>query len=142
MNKEPTHDLFLSYVFWVFGFIGLHRYYYGKRWTGLLYSLTLGLLFIGWIVDAFQLPSWSKASGENFKMGKYSYNVAWSFLIVLGGFGIHRFYLGKPLTGLLFLFTGGLLGFGIGYDIWTLNNQINEENSVANVLFQDLEKNS
>ncbi len=32
----------------------------------------------------------------------------------LGGFGVHRFYVGKILTGLLMLFTLG------GFGIWTL----------------------
>lgn len=37
--------------------------------------------------------------------------------LFLGGFGIHRFYVGKVGTGLLWLFTGGLLGFGWLVDV-------------------------
>jgi hypothetical protein len=33
-------------------------------------------------------------------------------------------YMGKWLTGILYLLTGGLLGFGYLYDFWTLNDQI------------------
>ncbi len=39
-------------------------------------------------------------------------------------FGLHRFYQGKWLTGILYLLTFGLLGLGVLYDFWTLNDQI------------------
>lgn len=35
----------------------------------------------------------------------------------LGGFGVHRFYLGKIGTGILYLFTFGLFGIGVFVDL-------------------------
>ena len=49
----------LAYVFWacgLIGFCGLHRFYTGRIWTGLLWFFTAGLLFIGQIVDLFLVP--------------------------------------------------------------------------------------
>lgn len=43
--------------------------------------------------------------------------VALLLAIFLGGIGVHRFYLGKVGTGLLWLFTGGLAGVGWIVDI-------------------------
>jgi hypothetical protein len=37
-------------------------------------------------------------------------------------------YIGKIGTGLLWLFTGGLLGFGWLYDFCTLNDQVDDQN--------------
>jgi TM2 domain-containing membrane protein YozV len=52
------------------------------------------------------------------------YNLAWILLTFLGLFGIHRMYMGKWITGILYLLSGGLVGIGIIYDFWTLNDQI------------------
>lgn len=38
----------------------------------------------------------------------------------LGAFGIHRFYIGKWPTGLLYLCTAGLFGIGWFYDLIVL----------------------
>ena len=42
--------------------------------------------------------------------------------------GFHRFYLGKIPTGLLWMFTGGLLGVGAIYDLITLPLQVRQAN--------------
>ncbi len=60
----------------------------------------------------------------------YSVLVAY-FLWFIGGFGalgLHRFYLGKMGTGLLYLLTGGLAGIGGMYDFFTLPMQVRSAN--------------
>lgn len=59
-----------------------------------------------------------------FSIGHIDYSLAWGLLTFLGLFGIHRMYLGKWLSGLLYLLTAGLFGLGYLYDLWTLNEQI------------------
>jgi hypothetical protein len=60
----------------------------------------------------------------------YSIGLAY-FLWFIGGFGalgLHRFYLGKFGTGLIWLFTGGLSMIGSIYDFFTLPMQVRELN--------------
>ena len=54
-----------------------------------------------------------------------------STLTFLGLFGIHRFYMGKWFTGVIYLFTGGLFLVGYVYDYWTLNTQVSEINRAS-----------
>jgi TM2 domain-containing membrane protein YozV len=63
-----------------------------------------------------------------FQAGPIDYSVAWILLTFLGALGMHRFYMGKIGTGLIYLVTGGLLGLGVLFDFLTLNSQISELN--------------
>ncbi len=128
MNEKSTHSLLVGYVLWIFGFMGAHRFYYGKPVTGTLYFFTLGLLFVGWIVDLFLIPSMDREADRRYVAGPTDYTIAWVLLTFLGILGVHRFYLGKWLTGLLWMFTGGLLLCGYLYDFWTLNEQVDASN--------------
>jgi TM2 domain-containing membrane protein YozV len=127
--ESDTHSKAIGYILWIFGFLGAHRFYYGKPVTGTIYFFTLGLLLIGWIVDFFLIPSMDRQADLRFRAGRYDYNVAWILLTFLGVFGIHRFYMGKWFTGILYLLTGGLFLIGYIYDYWTLNDQLTILNS-------------
>jgi TM2 domain-containing membrane protein YozV len=108
----------------VFGFTGAHRFYYGKPISGTIWFFTLGLVGIGWLIDLFLIPSMRRQANLRFRIGDVDYNIAWILLTFLGLLGIHRMYMGKWLSGLLYLFTVGLFGIGYLYDYWTLNDQI------------------
>jgi TM2 domain-containing membrane protein YozV len=130
-SREDTHSKMIGYILWIFGFMGAHRFYYGKPISGTIYFFTLGLLFVGWIVDLFLIPGMDKKAELRFAAGPLNYNVAWALLTFLGIFGVHRFYMGKWLSGILYLLTVGLGGIGIIYDYWTLNDQLTLINNHA-----------
>lgn len=131
MKENDTHSLLVGYLLWIFGFIGAHRFYYGKPISGTIYFFTLGLLFVGWIVDLFLIPGMDRQADERFVAGRIDYNIAWLCLGFLGALGIHRFYLGKWVTGLVYFLSAGLLGLGVLYDFWTLNQQVSEINRIG-----------
>lgn len=54
-----------------------------------------------------------------------------------GIFGFHRFYLGKPLSGILWMFTFGLGGIGSLYDLFTLGSQVDEANAIQAMYHTD-----
>ncbi len=125
---QDTHSKTIGYILWIFGFTGSHRFYYGKPVTGTIWFFTLGLLGIGWLIDLFLIPSMDRRAGLRFTSGHLDYNLAWVLLTFLGLLGIHRMYMGKWLTGILYLVSGGLFGIGYIYDYWTLNDQLNQIN--------------
>lgn len=123
-----THSKFIGYLLWVLGFTGSHRFYYGKKITGTIWLFTGGLFLIGWLIDLFLIPSMDREADRRYNAGKLSYDVAWILLTYTGIFGLHRMYMGKWLTGILYLCTVGLFGCGVVYDFISLNEQVSESN--------------
>lgn len=129
MEQKTTHSLLIGYLLWLLGFLGAHRFYYGKQISGTIYFFTLGLFFIGWIVDLLLIPAMNKDADILYHEGSIDFNLAWLLLAFLGLFGIHRMYMGKWISGILYLLTLGLFGLGYIYDLWTLNDQISLQNA-------------
>ncbi len=67
--------------------------------------------------------------------------VLWFLLGILGG---HKFYLNRPLLGLAYFFTGGLILIGWIYDLFTLPSQVDAYNARIDEFFdlhdQELEE--
>ena len=129
-NTYDTHHIIIGYILWLFGFTGSHRFYYGKPLSGTIYFLTMGLLGIGWLIDLFLIPAMDRQANLRFVPGNFDYTVAWILLTFLGLFGIHRLYLGKWISGIIYFFTAGIFGLGYLYDFWTINDQVSQLNSV------------
>lgn len=128
MQYQDTHSKVMGYLLWIFGFLGAHRFYYGKPVTGTIWFCTLGLLGIGWLIDLFLIPAMDREADLRFQSGSLNYSLGWILLTFFGIFGVHRLYLGKWITAILYFFTAGFFLLGVLYDFWTLNSQISEEN--------------
>jgi len=131
MQRNDTHRKSIGYILWIFGFLGAHRFYYGKPLSGTIYFFTFGLLGIGWIIDFFLIPSMDEQADFRYFAGDIDYSLTFIFLTFLGVFGAHRLYMGKWISGILYFLTCGIFGFGVLYDFWTLNDQVSIENRKA-----------
>ena len=69
-EEHATHSMLMGYVLWIFGFIGAHRFYFGKQITGVIWFLTFGLFFIGWIIDLLLIPSMARQADTRFEPGR------------------------------------------------------------------------
>lgn len=134
-TRDSTHSVLVGYIVWIIGFMGAHRFYFGRPITGTIWFFTLGLLFIGWIIDLFLIPGMDRDADDRYQSGPTDYTIAWVLLVFLGLFGAHRLYMGKWVTAIIWFFTVGLFGIGWLYDLWTLNDQIDEINRDARQRF-------
>ena len=85
------YAILVGYLMWGLGFTGLHRFYFGKPLTGILWFFTGGLFLIGWIVDLFLIPSMAHHANRRYVSGPIDHTVTWLLHLFLGIFGVHRF---------------------------------------------------
>lgn len=64
-------------------------------------------------------PYYGPPQGEYYmpQVSPYHRWLAFALCFLVGVLGIHRFYVGKTGTGILYLFTGGLFGIGVLVDL-------------------------
>jgi len=129
--QEQTHSVAIGYILWIFGFFGAHRFYFGKQISGTIWFFTGGVFLIGWIIDLFLIPRMCRQADFEYASGPLDYSLAWILLTFFGVFGVHRFYMEKWITGIIYLCTGGLFLIGWLYDLLTLNEQVDEINREA-----------
>lgn len=79
--------------------------------------------------SAFKNGNESSSTALNYKNKKTGYILLGMGLI--GLCGLHRIYLGKIGTGLIWFFTFGLLGWGQIYDAFQLGKKIDEHNQMV-----------
>lgn len=59
MNKEINTDWVITVLFWFFLWgLWVHRFYNWKIWTWILMIITLGWLWIWWLVDWIIIVLW------------------------------------------------------------------------------------
>ncbi|MGA1013958.1 MAG: TM2 domain-containing protein [Limisphaerales bacterium] len=133
-----THSKLIGYLLWVVGFTGAHRFYFGKPLTGTLWFLTGGFFLVGWLIDLLLIPGMDRQADRRYATGAIDYSIGWLLLTFLGVLGAHRFYMGKWISGLIYLLISGMavlfpplvlfIAIGYGVDLFTLNGQIDSLN--------------
>jgi TM2 domain-containing membrane protein YozV len=118
MSALPnTHSKAVGYLLWIFGFMGAHRFYYGRQVTGVIWFCTAGLLLVGWIIDLF-FDSWSRR-GSALRGGADQFLGCVDSADVSGLAGNSPLLHAQMENGILYLLTLGLLGIGVLYDFLT-----------------------
>ncbi len=59
--------------------------------------------------------------------------VAYLFWFFLGAFSVHRFYLGKIGSGIIYLLTGQLFGIGWIVDLFLLSGMVDNYNNKVEI---------
>jgi TM2 domain-containing membrane protein YozV len=62
----------------------------------------------------------------------YDLAIAYLLWFFLGALGVHRFYLNRPVSGVIYLLTGGIFGIGWLVDICLIPGIVEEENAKLN----------
>lgn len=89
---------------------------------GLLYLFTFGVFGIGWLIDAVRITFMVEDFNNRVKSNDVRLHMKNSFdgylfaLSPLGILGGHHYYLNRPIWGILYTFTFGLMGVGWVFD--------------------------
>ena len=120
LDKKSVGTAYIM-AFPPFGLFGAYHYYLGNYGLGILYTCTLGIFGIGWIVDLFRMKGLVEAANDSTSDHGMTKITAYTICVSpLGIFGAHHFYLERYLNGGFYIATIGLFGFGWIFDILRL----------------------
>lgn len=135
-------------AFWLLalGIFGAHRYYLSKPLTGFFFTLTLGFCGLGVIFDILTLPFLVNRAKIEVVCSKLdiaplldvSLNEMYIVALTFGFLGIHRFYLGNYILGLMYMLTLGFLGVGVLADIWNMPYLVEKHNNNQHRKYREL----
>src|SRR5258708_5970460 len=69
-SPRNTHSIAIGYLAWLFVFLEMPRFYYGKPVTGTICFFRGGFFLIGWIVDFFLIPSMDARADRHYWPGR------------------------------------------------------------------------
>ncbi|KAK6184907.1 hypothetical protein SNE40_007261 [Patella caerulea] len=133
-HQYERKSMFASYILCIspLGILGAHHYYLNRPYWGILYTLTFGLLGVGWVVDWFRcynLVQRTREIDEGARDAGIRYmDDIYLLWFPLGWIGLHHFYLRRYIWGFIYFFTFGLLGVGWLIDFCRLPCLLKEHN--------------
>ena len=77
---------------------------------------TMKKILNGEPVEDYVAPKPAEAEGQPSDRSDKDWLTTLLLFLFLGGIGVHRFYVGKTGTGILYIFTFGLFGIGVIID--------------------------
>ncbi len=68
VNLKKRYSYATAYLLWLFtGWLGLHRFYLRRWFSGLIYMFSFGLFGLGWVLDLFIIPYLIKKARISFQ---------------------------------------------------------------------------
>lgn len=108
-----------------FGPFGAYHYYFGNWKLGLIYTFTVGIFGIGWLVDLFRMKQLvRKAGAQTHSLGTAYIMAAPPF----GLFGAHHYYLENYGLGITYTCTLGIFGIGWIVDLFRMRGLVKASN--------------
>ncbi len=125
MGMEPQKSWIATVLLCQFlGWLGVHRFYNGRWVTGILQLLTFGGFGLWVLIDLIMIITGDFKDSQNRPLdqhavmgGNKNWMTAALLCLFLGWLGVHRFYTGHYITGILQLLTGGIFGLWVLIDL-------------------------